>query len=337
VTGGDHTSKRVPAWPEVRRLLNLRDPQIVLIEGTVPLELRINGEGEVLALRCPVPGPVDLTGIAAPEELCLTRIPNSGKGEQIEISVADAELFPYFVSFAETVVDAIHLHGAQVVTAIGTSMRLFRRLLRDVRLIPLERIVGLLGELWVLNRLIHTRGREAFTSWTGPRGEAHDFRVEDAELEVKTTTKQRRVHRIHGLDQLEPSVGARLYLVSLQLAAGGSASDAFTLADCLDRTRKRLSKFGQSDPFGRIIASRYGLLREDEGRYGDAFRLRSPTRLILVDDSLPRLSAADLVATGRPEMQRVVEVEYVLDVDGLGAADGTSAFERILPKESTDG
>jgi hypothetical protein len=331
MTGADHTTKRVPVWPEVRRLLDLRDPQVVLIEGAVSLELRIDGDRGSLALRCPIRNPVDPATIGAPEELRLIQIPAEGGGEWLEVAVSDAELFPYFVSFAETVVDAIHLHGTEVVTAIRTSMRLFRRLLRDVRLIPQERLVGLLGELWVLNRLLDARGREALESWTGPRGEAHDFRIGEAEFEVKTTTRQHRVHRIHGLDQLEPSVGAQLYLVSIQLAAGGSATAAFTLADQLAITRERLSPYGQSDAFGRIIASRYGLLREDEQRYGDRFRLRSPTRLIVVDESLPRLSATDLAESGKPEMQRVVEVEYLLDVDGLGVAEGTSDFERILP------
>jgi hypothetical protein len=331
MSGSNHTTRRVPAWAEVRRLLDLRDPQIVLIEGGVPIELRVDGERDSLALRCPVRGPVDLAEIGAPEELRLTRMP-AGGGELLEVSVSDGELFPYFVSFAETVVDSIQLQGTEAVTALRNSMRLFRRLLRDVRLIPQERIVGLLGELWLLDRLIDARGQEALGSWTGPQGEAHDFRIDEVELEVKTTSRQRRIHRIHGLDQLEPSVGARLYLVSIQLAAGGAASDAFTLAGRLASVRQRLSAFGQSDAFGQIISGRYGLLEGDEQRYSDPFRLRSATRLIEVDESLPRLCATDLEATGRPEMQRIVEVEYMLDVDGLGAADGTSEFERILPR-----
>lgn len=330
MTGSDHTTKRVPVWPEVRRLLDLRDPQVVLIEGGVPLELRIDGDRGNLALRCPVPQAVNPATIGAPEELRLTQISVEG-GKWLEVAVSEAELFPYFVSFAETVVDAIHLHDVEAVTAIRTSMRLFRRLLRDVRLISLERIVGLLGELWVLNRLIDASGREALESWTGPSGEAHDFRIGDAEFEVKTTTRQHRVHRIHGLDQLEPSVGAKLYLVSIQLAAGGSASEGFTLGGQLTFTRERLSAYGQSDHFDQIISSRHGLLKEDEQRYSDPFRLRSPTRLIEVNESLPRLSAADLAESGKPEMQRVVEVEYLLEVDGLGVAEGTSDFERILP------
>jgi hypothetical protein len=59
--------------------------------------------------------------------------------------------------------------------------------------------------------------------------------------------------------------------------------------------------------------------------------------MIAVDESLPRLSATDLVASGKPEMQRIVEVEYLLDVDGLGVTDGASDFEGILPGGSNDG
>jgi Putative PD-(D/E)XK family member, (DUF4420) len=329
--------RRVPSWPEVKRLLDLRDPQVILIEGSVPIEFRIDGHRGALSLRCPAPEQFDPSAIGTPEEIRLTFGPQESLAQWLEIEVAEPELFPYFVGFSETVVDAIHLHQADVLSAVRTSMRLFRRLVRDVRLLPQEKIIGLLGELWTLNRLIDARTGEALRSWTGPRGDAHDFRIGDIELEVKATTRQRRIHRIHGIDQLEPSVDARLYLVSVQLAAGGSSDDAFSLYELLESTRKRLTSFGQADQFGEVIADRYGLSKDDEQKYAEAFMLRSPTRLILVDDALPRLLSSDLATIPRPELHRIVELEYALDVDGLGVPDGTEDFNEVLPNEVTDG
>jgi Putative PD-(D/E)XK family member, (DUF4420) len=298
------------------------------------MELRIDGGHEAVSLRCPVKEPVDLGAFGAPEELMLRRLEQDpGPGpERLEISVSDIELLPYFLGFVETVVDAVQLHEAEVPDAIQTSMRLFRRLLRDVKLASREKIVGLLGELWVLNRLIDVQGAQALDAWTGPRGEAHDFRTGDAELEVKTTTKQRRVHVIHGLDQLEPSVGADLYLVSIQLAAGGGAADAFTLSEWLVATRERLDGTGRVEAFDQILLDHYGLAREDAGRYRDSYRLRSDPVLIEIHDGVPHLTHTDLEMVSRPEMQRVGEVDYGLDVEGLGVADGSPEFEVILPK-----
>ncbi|HEX4306112.1 MAG TPA: PD-(D/E)XK motif protein [Solirubrobacterales bacterium] len=330
---GDLKLRRVPSWPEVKRLLDLRDPQVILIEGPVPVEFRINGQSNALSLRCPVSEQFGPAAIGTPEEIRLTFGPEGSPTQWLEIAVAEPELFPYFVSFAETVVDAIHLHGAEVLGAVRTSMRLFRRLVRDVRLLPQEKIIGLLGELWTLDRLIDSRASEALQSWTGPRGEAHDFRIGDVELEVKTTTRQRRIHRIHGVDQLEPSVDARLYLVSVQLAAGGSSEDAFSLREFLGSIRKRLASYGQVDQFEDVIADRYGLSKGDEQIYAEPFRLRSPTRLIVVDDAVPHLLRRDLEQVTRPEMHRIVELEYALDVDGLGIPDGAQEFLDILPTE----
>jgi hypothetical protein len=331
---GARRARRIPDWQEVRRLLEQGDPQSILLEGAVPLELRVDGERGTTSLRCPTNGAVDLRGFGAPEELILRNLDDPDP--RLEVSVADIELVPHFLGFVETVVDAIQLQGAEAVGAIQTSMRLFRRLLRDVHLLSRERVLGLLGELWVLNRLIDAAGGGALESWTGPRGEAHDFRTGGVELEVKTTARQRRVHLIHGLDQLEPSPGADLHLVSVQLAAGGAASESFSLAERLAATRKRLDRFGRGEEFGRLVIGRHGILPEDEHRYGERFRLRSDTVLIEVDESFPRLTRDDIDAAPKPEMHRVVEVEYEVDVEGLGVADGAPAFMAVLPAGGPD-
>jgi hypothetical protein len=332
--GAGQRARRIPDWPEVRRLLERGDPQTILLEGTVPLELRVDGERGTTSLRCPVDGPADLRGFGAPEELILRSLDDPDP--RLEISVADIELVPHFLGFVETVVDAIQLQGAEATGAIQTSMRLFRRLLRDVHLLSRERVLGLLGELWVLNRLIDAGGGGALESWTGPRGEAHDFRIGGVELEVKTTARQRRVHLIHGLDQLEPSPGADLHLVSLQLASGGAASESFSLAERLAATRKRLDGFGRGEEFGRLVIGRHGIAPEDEHRYDERFRLRSAPVLIKVDESFPRLTRDDIDAAPNPEMHRVVEVEYEVDVEGLGVADGAPEFTTVLPAGGAD-
>lgn len=82
-----------------------------------------------------------------------------------------------------------------------------------------EHAIGLLGELWVLERLTRI-APDAIALWTGPLGGVHDFRNRVHAIEVKTTVRRHgRFHGISSIDQLEAPAAGRLGLFSLQLDA----------------------------------------------------------------------------------------------------------------------
>jgi hypothetical protein len=64
-----------------------------------------------------------------------------------------------------------------------------------------DEIVGLLGELMFLLKLIMVHNTAALTIWTAERGE-EDFISSGKVIEVKTTLKEKHEHIINGIDQL---------------------------------------------------------------------------------------------------------------------------------------
>lgn len=80
-------------------------------------------------------------------------------------------------------------------------------------LLPPEALLGLLGELLVLDVLIGPLARlpdakrvHPTIVWQGHSRNSRDFRLNRLGLEVKTTSRPSSVHRIGGLDQIEPRV-----------------------------------------------------------------------------------------------------------------------------------
>ena len=127
---------------------------------------------------------------------------STGAGTIYVISTGDDQLYQAFYALLLDVSDRVQLDRAPVVDAINDALRVWRRLLAGLTGLTHEERVGLTGELWALLRLMGTRGAEAVDSWTGPAKEAHDFRLDSDEIEVKTTSGQRRRHQISRLDQL---------------------------------------------------------------------------------------------------------------------------------------
>jgi len=78
-------------------------------------------------------------------------------------------------------------------------------------------LIGIYGELWVLRKMIQF-DRSAFETWTGPLGARFDFINNGMALEVKTTLQRKGcIVTIHGVKQLEPMEGSKLFLTVLKL------------------------------------------------------------------------------------------------------------------------
>jgi len=82
-----------------------------------------------------------------------------------------------------------------------------------------EEQLGLFAELWFLAVwVIPKLGPSSVRNWKGPWGSRHDFEWDNQSVEVKATTNVRgRIHRIHGIDQLEPPESGPLYLFSVRM------------------------------------------------------------------------------------------------------------------------
>ena len=203
--------------------------------------------------------------------------------------------------------------GGDPAEAVRTTLARWRRFWGAApagALTPQE-IRGLFGELWFLAVWLLPHGHDQVRHWLGPTGARHDFQWRDLAIEAKATTSIRgHIHRINGLDQLDPPANGRLHVFSLRLREEVSASNSLVTlvamitaelgddGDILNDFETRLMQAGYSP----AEADRYEELR---------FRVIDE-RLHEVSEVFPRLSAASFVDGLPPGVERV---EYEVNLD----------------------
>lgn len=111
------------------------------------------------------------------------------------------------------------------------------------RILPLNSIVGLMGELKFLDFLVSSQGESLVDSWVGPDGNRHDFEFATASVEVKSTVvKQGSAISIHGFDQMTPYAGKSVRILRVKLEpdpSGTSLIDLVNRISGLFRARNR--------------------------------------------------------------------------------------------------
>lgn len=212
------------SWDNFRSSIVVRGQQRVHRVAAVPI-VEMFGDGSLgrVGLWLEVPA-----GTAVPEDILKLAFISSqttprGNATLLELSVASPGLFRQFYHFAVAVSERVLADGKPAVEAVLLELQGFADLLEAKALLGIERQLGLLGELLVLERLIRKQGPGAIEAWIGPKREPHDFRIGTSEFEVKTTTRSRRIHTVHGTEQLVPSQGCLLFILSVLLAPAGMA------------------------------------------------------------------------------------------------------------------
>ena len=226
----------------------------------------------------------------------------------IELSCVVPELHATFRLLVADVIRRLH-EGTGPEQAVVGAIAQFRDLLRRPLAYSLEALIGVFGELRLLNEMLAINS-EAAKNWTGPLRQRHDFSSPEISAEVKSTLKRegKTVH-ITSLEQLQlPSDGRPLVLVHTVLERTGSGgasvrdliAEAIRLAadqSVIERALQSLQMDGwRSNDL--LTAERFALLGVDFFR---------------VDDGFPRLDPASF-RPGFPPAG-VLAVEYNLDLD----------------------
>ena len=323
-------SERHLSWENVRAWIERGDAGRHAIAGEPRMELFVEAAGEQLGLSMPLDEAVEAPVLPYEHVHCGMRRREGQR--RLEVWTDSPELHRPFHSFLLTVADEVQLAGQPMAAAIASAARRFSNLLASRSLLPSEKVLGLLGELWVLERLLQADGSSALSCWTGPEGEDHDFRRGSTELEVKSTTRQRREHVINGVKQLEPSPGRELHVLSLQFAAA-SSGEGSSLPEAIERALTLL----ESDPDARTrfedtLEQKFGYRDSDAPLYPDRFQLRSEPALVHVDEDCPRILPnrfADAVTPGLSSRVRLLSHE--IDLEGLGIGPDHPEFQSVLP------
>lgn len=174
-----------------------------------------------------------------------------------------------------------------------------------------NQILGLFGELWfLLNWLLPCR-RDSADYWTGPHGSRHDFQFPSFSFEVKTTSSVREIiHRISGLEQLEPVSKIPLFLYSLKVREDVSAENNIPLLvnnilPLLDSRQKNifresLSLTGYSQVHQEVYSQRnFSVIQEG---------------IYLVNENFPSLCRFDLPEN---KLSGIVKIEYEISLSNL--------------------
>ncbi len=238
----------------------------------------------------------------------------------LDLICLSAELEPVFAEVADEMLDRIR-RGASCVDACRSTLEDFRSLLLAPaqHRVRSETLIGLLGELLLLDRLLNS-DRDAWRAWRGPLGERHDFRARERAIEVKSTSRtgSTRIF-ISAIDQLVPPVDGVLHLLHLVLEPvhGGDVSIGSLVTSVLSKASEpreivnRLSAVDCTDPDG-----------PEWNR--TMFRLEREA-IYLVDNDFPRLVPHTFGPAGVPV--GITSINYEVDLS-------CAAANLIEPKES---
>lgn len=318
------------SWERLSDYIGRQLPAVIPITGKHGLSLVVGKNARTISLRIPYTG--ERTGLVSPYREVAYEIASVEGKPVLELVTSSPDLFHAFYLFAVLVAEHIEERGDEVLDAIRRAQHVFGQLLVKRALLSEERQLGLNGELCVLQGILKGWGKSGLSAWVGPAGERHDFRFGNLEIEVKSTTGTTRKHRINGAGQLEPSPRRTLYVLSLQFELAGLGG-GHTLPGRVDSVRRLLCADVQLENAFQGYLKQLGYEAENAPLYIQRYQLRSRPALVLVDQECPKITGEELgKALAKSSLSRIGEIEYEIDLSGLGFTEGSKHYSEVLKK-----
>lgn len=318
------------AWEVFDSTLDPRIPGIYTIPGNPPVNLFRDNNGTRFGIRIPIEADlvVEPTGLTSVQSEVVTLEDE----KHLQVSTTQQALFSNFLAISQVIADQIQLAGEQPVKAVQKSLSDFKEILRSSLRLSEEAQIGLWGELWVLKQLISESeigASLAVNAWVGPHRQAHDFRLNREELEVKTTRGDRRIHMINRLDQLDASAGNSLHLISIQIVRPGG-NPGRSLAESVGQVRLLLGDDAKARETFEHCLEDQKYYDEDAYAYTTRYQLKDDPKLITIGDDFPKINRDHLDTTLGQHSHRVADVQYRLDVEGIDTFSGSSLLKRAF-------
>lgn len=233
-----------------------------------------------------------------------------------QVMTGSEGLFPSIYALIGDVLRRIEEGERDCLRALAQSLQNFETLVAKATGISREEAIGLYGELCVLEAVSKSGAGDA-KAWIGSNRQSHDFRIGSVEYEVKTTSSNVRHHIVHGLNQLTPSPGHSLFLLSIRLGLAGSGAGRD-----LDRL---VSDLKDSFAVKRDDAEYFDdELRKSPYKPGHyectvAYQLAAPIMRIAIGPEFPIVNPARIADVfGQPAAARVLNMQLFLNLEGLG-------------------
>lgn len=313
MTTSGSVDKRHVSTESFDRYLDSRVPVVLPIRGVPEAFVFVDPLKPELGLRVEVGAGADVpeTGLRN----IIARIAVRDGKRFLEVVVTVSALFRDAYPVLCSMADRVQVGGMAPARALRATLDKMSSLLRVPDSMSREREIGLFGELLVVGGLISEVGaKNAIQAWRGGMAEEHDFGLPALDLEVKTTSGERRVHWIESLTQLVPTRSRPLWLVSHQVTTAG-AGHGHTLSDLVDDIRTKIvSDVARVGLDKALVDSGW---RDDEReRFVTRWTRRTDSRAYPVVGTFPRLTPDILRLNGLP-LDRIPEVRYRVDLDGL--------------------
>ena len=185
--------------------------------------------------------------------------------------------------------DELTTSNKGLVKDILTVSKRWKDLVKEVRTLK-ELEKGLLGELWFLDNLIDHLGPSIIRDWRGSEGDRHDFRIQNNEFEIKTTSSDERIHYISSISQLEPSNECTLHLISIQIAPTKSGKNTLSVNKLISKIENKLGSQDYSSMFNLKLKE---YINDDISvalKMKTSYVLSTEPMYMIVDDNFPRIS-----------------------------------------------
>ncbi len=234
----------------------------------------------------------------------------------LDVSCVDHRVLDTFMSLSGEMLDRIDQSSRSALTEFRSVLEDWRRVLdRAVRRVSRNQIVGLFGELIILERLAKTDPGRAIKAWRAKEGYHHDFALTNA-VEVKTyvTAHAPRVE-IHGAFQLDPPQNGTLHLVTFRVEfneGGRTVADLVELIVSLGVDRDGL--LGRSHEEAPIVLD-------------ETYRLAiAEERLYAIEPNFPGIRASRVGNA----LDGVDKVRYELLLDACPGRLSEAELDRVL-------
>ncbi|MBB5933759.1 PD-(D/E)XK motif protein [Streptomyces zagrosensis] len=321
-------------WATVAGYLDDGTPALIPLAGEPCIEFFVDAYGARTGLRIAL-DPADRVPLSGLTAVVVRPVAARGR-RMLEIATAERALFRDFHDLLQGVADRVRREGHSPARAFTETLASWTELLARTRGISEEKRVGLLGELYALERFAYSfTWPIAIAAWRGPHSEEHDFGLPAYDVEVKSTASERRLHSIRGLTQLVPTGDRPLWLLSLQFTRGGSAGSSLServraireqvAVHAPDLSQQLADQLTRCEWLGPLAAA------PDPERWS----LRTqPLVVSSADERLPRLGPEVLAALSAEARQRIVSLTYGVDLTGLPAAATAPAALRLPANET---
>jgi hypothetical protein len=193
------------------------------------------------------------------------------------------------------------------------------------RVLSMNALVGLFGELVLLEYLVNEKNLAILDNWVGPLGNRHDYEFDKHSIEVKSTTlKNKEEIKVHGVNQLEAYPGKDVTILRIKLELDPHGTSLTTLVERIMKSPK------VSEAKFREKLLKVGYKEADADAYRSIGFQTVEFHLVPVNEKFPRITAGILL--GIDPLDRINEIEYSVNVSGLSSKISTNLADLNLEK-----